>query len=307
MIFRALLKSIFLRINMSVLNEFIAQFSSFRARPQRRDLELRKLRIRGLRSVLTFVIAVTTLMFLFSYVLSAFKPKRNLQQELVKGDSLVFDKPSFTGHTASGGRIIVTASEATRTLQSDQGDIVLKNPVVTTQTGSKLTANSGTWNQIKQKLMLREAVKMRDNNGNTAIADYAFWGVLENASQGQAPTEEQLYLTGNVSFIQPSGEAINAASAIWNETSAKLNFISEPIAQIAGPNAKSARVNGKIAGGTIGAGTLLIDTQAKIAYGKDSISINSQAINAWADSFEFHFDSKHLILRGKARASYATK
>lgn len=292
---------------MSAVTEFIAQFSSFKARPQRRDLELRALRIRGLRSVLIFVIIMTALMFLSSFILSAFLPKGDLQSELVKGDSVVFDKPTFIGHSTSGGKIIVTADEATRPINSEVGEVVLKSPVVTTQSGAKITANSGRWDQTKQKLLLRENVTLHDKSGSKATADFAFWGVLEAQSEPSNNNIERLYLTGNVKFEQFGGGNITSSSAIWNEEVSRLVFSSKPIVQISGPGGKDAKVIGTIAGGSFGAGHLEIDTNGKIAYGTGETSINTQSVSALANSFEFHFDSKRLILKGNARATYSSK
>lgn len=291
---------------MSIVSNFIEQFSSFRVPGQRRDLQIRALRIRGIRSLLTFIIAITSVVFLFSFIVSAFKPKNNLQQELVKGDSLVFDKPTFIGHSASGGRIIVTATEATRSLQSDQGEVVLKNPVVTTQTGSKLTAKSGAWNQLKQKLLLHDSVSLRDKNGNVATADYAYWGILENSQNVNSSATEKLYFSGNVAFVQASGANIRAASSVWDEDTSKLLFYSKPISQISNQNSIEKQVEGNITGGNFRAGVLEIDAKNKIAYGSQNVALVTPSISASANTFEFHFDSKHLILRGNARASYSS-
>jgi hypothetical protein len=271
------------------------------------NLKNRYFRIKFIRSVFFGAIFATSILFIGVLVFNSLKPKNELNGNFIKGDKLVIDKPTFIGHSLDSGKIIVTAEEANRPLAASQSIIELKLPFVTTQSGAKLKAKTGTWDEAKQELTLNGNVEVEYSNGDKAYSQDAYYGRVANPNnKGYMFSDPIVYLANNVKLLRKSGENIETNMGIWNDKTQMANFgnNNEMILPLLKPLQQDfVRIN--FANGFVTSKSMNVLPNEKIIRGSGSATVNFKEITASADSYEFHSDTKRIILRGNARAIFS--
>ncbi len=272
-----------------------------------RGLQIRNLRIKFLRTFFLVAIVISALVFIGTLIFGLFKPKNETNKNVVKGDKLIIEKPTFIGHSVENGRVIVTADEAKRQLGNGVSDIELTNPVMQTQFGSQITAKAGVWNEGRQELMLKTDVEMTHSNGDKAYSQNAYYGrVASPDGKGFTLAEPIVFLSQNVRFVRKSGEHLESNSGIWNDKTQELKLGDD--AKLNVPNISSdnnAFVNITFAKGNASSKAATFLLKDNVIYGSGNTSLHFDKIAATSDRFEFHSDTKRIILNGNAHATFA--
>lgn len=185
---------------------------TLRKRMTPQDAKLRTLRVKTTRFVFVggAIAAVLALVgnVAVRMVLTATSPATNV----VQGENLVIEKPRFVGRDKDGGKIIVTADTATRSMASQNGAVALVKPLLETSDGSKATANTGLWSQAEQNLSLEGDVVLTRQGGDRATSTRAVWTSIP----------AQLKMNGGVSLTRAGGDQATADAAIWSKETAQL-------------------------------------------------------------------------------------
>ncbi|MBN8649199.1 MAG: hypothetical protein J0L55_14690 [Caulobacterales bacterium] len=275
-------------------------------KPTQKALGLRRIRIKFLRSLFVFGIAISFIGFILAFAYGIITNQINAQKQLVKGDNLILEKPTFIGHSIKGGQITVTAEDATRPIGDDSGIIVLKKPILKTQTGININADSGKWNQAAQELTLNDNVKMNYSNGDIAVSQSAFYGQKNRTSlNGETISDAIIALQGGVIITRKTGEVLESNAALWNDALGilKLGEAAQIPNNINNPEILDfAKIT--LANGNATAKSLEINANNEILYGSGGVNLNFGKISASADRYEFHSKTKRIILRGNAHANF---
>lgn len=281
-------------------------YESNENKPSDNSLGLRRIRIKFLRSLFIFGISLSLIGFIAAFIFGIINNQLNAQKQLVKGDKLIIEKPTFIGHSIKGGQIVVTAEDATRPIGDESGIIVLKKPIFKSQTGINIVADYGKWNQGAQELILNDNVKMTYSNGDIAIAKSAFYGQKSRTNiNNEAVSDTIIALQGNIEIKRKTGEILQSNAALWNDGLGilKLGEASEL--------PKDLEINREIdfakiiiENGNANSKSLEINANNEIFYGAGDVSLNFGKISATAERYEFHSKTKRIILRGNAHANF---
>lgn len=272
-----------------------------------RGLQIRSLRIKFLRTLFLVAIIVSAALFVGMMIFGFLKPKNEANKNVVKGDKLVIEKPTFIGHSIENGRVIVTADEAKRQLGNGVSDIELINPVMQTQFGSQIKAKTGIWNETRQELTLKTNVEMTHSNGDKAYAQNAYYGRIASPDgKGFMLAEPIIYLTQNVQFARKSGEHLESNSGIWNDKTQELKLgddVKINVPQIISDN--NSYVNIIFAKGNASSKAATFLLKDNVIFGSGNTSLKFDKIAATSDRYEFHSDTKRIILNGHAHATFS--
>lgn len=275
-------------------------------KPSHKSLGLRQIRIKFLRTLFIIGISISFVGFIGAFAYGIITSKLNAQKQLVKGDKLIIDKPTFIGHSIKGGQITVTADDATRPIGDESGVIALKKPVLKSQTGINITADTGKWNQAAQELILNDNVKMNYSNGDLAIAQSAYYGQKNRTNlNGETISDAIIALQGNIEITRKTGEILQSNAALWNDA---LGILKLGEAATLPTNLNNNRLEDfakiTLSNGIAGAKSLEINANNEVFYGSGGVNINFGKISATAETYEFHSKTKRIILRGNARANF---
>jgi hypothetical protein len=258
---------------------------------------------------------------------------------VVQGENLVIEKPRFVGRDKNGGKIIVTADTATRSMTSQNGAVALVKPVLETSDGSKATAKTGVWSQAEQNLALDGEVVLIRQGGDRATAATAVWtsipselkmngGVTLSRQDGDQATAQSavwstepslLMLSNNVVLSRRGGARATSGAATWRSDLGALDLtgganITLPSGESA--SALSARLDDQ-------RGDIRLDGQATVRFsagqassarayyqgstgrlsGEGGIQISSGLGTGSADRYVYEIRSKRLNMSGNARAT----
>jgi hypothetical protein len=226
------------------------------------DARLRSLRVRTTRLAFVGGAIVCVLALVGSVIFRAVQVAALPQTDLVEGENLVIDTPRFVGRAKDGGKIVVTAQKATRSMSQDNGAVQLVKPVLETADGSKATADVGVWSQESQNLSLNGNVVLNRQDGDVATAAAAEWtsvpavlrmreGVVLRRQNGDQTTSDtavwlsdtaQLAVEGNVTISRPSGDQATGNSAVWADDTGQLSILGNVnLARQSGERASGAR------------------------------------------------------------------
>lgn len=285
---------------------------------------LRNMRINVLRRGLLLAAAISAGLFSGFLVVSLLLPKQDLQKQLIIGDDLVINNPRFIGNSASGGKIVVVAEKAMRSLSGNAAVVSLVKPHVTSESGADLVAETGNWNQETQELEMKQNVVYKNTNGDHATSNLAYWMIDDPRTHDimakppkDAPKkivgQPLLWLLGNVHLFRQSGENLNSNLAIWNDNSQVLItqgnvVLTSDENRVTAPNIRFDRPAGQAlaTGGvtvttktmTAHSQTLNFDNGRKTANGAGGVTIISGGNSANAQTYEYNLDTKRVILKG---------
>jgi hypothetical protein len=310
-----------------------------RKRMTANDARVRTIRVK-LTRILFLAGAMTAVLALVGSVLvRAIETAALPSADLVDGKNLVLDTPRFVGRTKSGGRVVVTAQKATRSLAQADGAVQLVKPVLETSDGSTATADNGIWSQEKQTLSLRGNVLLNRQGGDVAQSQTADW-----TSQ-----PERLTMAGGVSLVRQNGDNATGENAVWDAEAALLTVLGNVnIARKSGERGSSNRAMWQSQQGVLaldgnvnltlpsgesafaqtvrfneGDGTLLLQQGVVVRFaagqanstravfqsatgrltGDGGVNITSDLGNGRADRYVYETRSKRLNLSGNAVAT----
>jgi hypothetical protein len=313
------------------------------SRPRRRmtpkDARLRTIRVKTMRVVFLAGAVASILALAGTAIIRATQPKANFDSAVVKGENLVLDAPRFVGRTKSGGRIVVTAEKAVRSMSNNTGAVQLEKPVLQTDDGSTATANTGIWSPDPQTLSLDGNVKLTRQAGDVATSATANWvsdpasltmngNVVMTRENGDnvegtnavwQSNPAQLSVSGDVIIVRATGARASGGTAVWRSDQSVLELrqavrITLPSGE--GASAQRARFDDRF-------GNLTLEGQAVVRFnsgqatssrayyqgatgrvtGEGGIQINSSLGNGSADRYVYETRSKRLNMSGNARVT----
>lgn len=269
-------------------------------------LGIRRMRINFLRTLFIIGVTLSAIGFIIALAFGLIKSSKNTQKEIIKGDNLILEKPTFIGHSDKGGEIVVTAEDAQKPIGDDKGSIILKKPHVKTQSGSQIDADSGIWNQVSQELILNENVRMSYSNGDVATSKSAFYGRnSRTAISGEIINDTIVALKDDVTITRKSGEILLSNGATWNDTLGLLKLgAAANLPKALNGNNQNNFATIKISNGQANSKALEINANNEIIYGSGGVNLTFGKISASANTYEFHSKTKRIILRGQAHASF---
>jgi hypothetical protein len=216
-----------------------------RKRLTAQDAKRRSLRVKTTRLAMVGGAVVCVLALVGSVAFRAVQVATLPKTDIVEGENLVIDTPRFVGRAKDGGKIVVTAQKATRSMSQDNGAVQLVKPVLETADGSKATADVGVWSQESQNLSLKGNVVLNRTGGDVATAASAEWtsvpavllmrdGVVLRRQNGDQSTSNtatwasdtaELSVDGNVTITRPSGDQATANRAVYASDTGQLSIL----------------------------------------------------------------------------------
>jgi hypothetical protein len=285
-----------------------------RKRLTTQDVRLRTLRVKTTRILLLAGAITCVLGLVGSVLLKGIQVSSLPSEKLVEGENLVIDTPRFVGRAKDGGKIVVTAQKATRSMSQDDGAVQLVKPVLETADGSKATADTGVWTQATEGLLLSGNVVLNRVGGDVASAQTAQWtsqpavltmqgGVTLRRQSGDQATADtavwaseasELSVIGNVNLSRPTGDQATGDRAVWASDTGQLSIIG---------NVNLARKSGERASGgraiwRTDVGALELDQSVGIALPTGE--------SATAQNARFSEGSGDLLLSGSAVMRFNT-
>lgn len=263
------------------------------------ELRMRAARIKILRLSMMGLSILSALLFIGFAIISAFSANSKAPKDIADGDSLVLSKPRFIGHSASGGKIVITAERATRSVGNAEGVVALEKPRMVSEEGADIASKTGVWDQNNQVLRLQEEVVMVYPTGDKVYSSEAYWGpdspntpAAKNSAnagikESMQAAPSKLWLMGKVHFIRPTGETIDGENAIWDGKAGRLSLSGNVLVSMINGNATSQ--------------SLSLETNSRIVRGGGGVNITLPMGTGSAQSYEYYPDTRRLILRGGAR------
>jgi hypothetical protein len=203
-------------------------------------------RVRLIRILLLGGAAAVVVGFGLSILSQLNAPVDTIESAKVDRDGrLTINAPRFFGRSASGQQVEISARSAIRASGDLTAPITLDAPRMGASDGTLATAETGSWQEQTQTLVLRGMVDVILKGGGRATADEAVWrptapleaavaGLVESAqpqsgepeSDVQGPAEQadgerrpagsELVLSGRVKLLHNNGDVVEAQQASWD-------------------------------------------------------------------------------------------
>lgn len=289
-----------------------------------RPFVLNLLRVSLLTVAVLSAVAFAYYTYIFMY---GKKPAQSAQ--IIQNENVVLNNPHFVTYSKSGGMVTITAKTAKKPLDKNAKYINLESPSLSTEAGTLVTAQNGTWNQQTHELKLSGQVKYNNKDGDVANAQSAYWGKGDPLAQGASiqlegndvlPQGDKpfLYMIGQFHYKKVDGDTLNSQYAKWDDEKKlldaggnatlvnKVNDVLSAKTMHYDANAKTLDALGNVVVKTkdevVNSDSLNVDLNTNIAIGKGNIAAKSSMGVFSGQTYEYHRNDSKIILQGNAKA-----